>query len=82
MESNLKQEMSVLIDKYLVIKDELLDFTQEHHDNMYWDICGWMETYHEDDDITEKDIQPLRKSVDDHQRLLDIYKGGFEYTFC
>ena len=34
----LGDELSELIDIYTTIKDELLDHTDEYHDNMYWDI--------------------------------------------
>lgn len=39
----LGDELSELIDIYFNIKDELLDHTDEYHDDMYWDIQGYYE---------------------------------------
>lgn len=37
----LGDELNELIDIYFTIKDELLDHTDEYHDDMYWDIQGY-----------------------------------------
>ena len=62
-----------LIDRYMDLKDELLEFTDEHHDNMLWDVMG----YCEEDDI---DIDTLKKQVKAFEMMLEAHKL-IEYTY-
>jgi hypothetical protein len=58
-----------LIDRYMELKDELLDFTEEYHDNMLWDVIGYCEE--DEDDI---DIDTLKKQVKAFEMMLEAHK--------
>lgn len=79
----LRNEISELIDKYISIKDEMLDYTDEHHDAMHFDVSGWSEEfeYENEEDI---DIATLRQVVEGHQKLLDalVLIDNVGYTYC
>ena len=76
---NTAKEFNQLIGKYFELKDELLEFTEEFHDNMHWDIVGYGESAQEDiDDINMKE---LRMQVSRFQAILDLIKN-IEYTYC
>ena len=79
----LRKEISELINKYMLIRDKMLDYTDGHHDAMHWDIIGWIEDfeYENEEDI---DIATLRQVVEGHQKLLDalVLIDNVGYTYC
>jgi len=74
--------VSKLLDRYFKIRNELLDFTQEYHDSMYWDAEGYAQAIAEDG-VESINLGELEKSVNTHQRLLDAFYAvdKVEYTF-
>ena len=66
-----------LIRQYARVKDELLEYTEEHHDAMHYDIQGYCEEEAEDVELEE-----LQRNVKGFERLLDAYKNLPNYTYC
>jgi hypothetical protein len=63
-----------LLEKYSQLKDELLEFTEEYHDSMYFDIDG----YYDDSFV---DMVVLENQVKAFQMLLDALKQ-INYTYA
>lgn len=63
-----------LLRKYSEIKDDLLDYTDELHDGMLYDIRGYYEELDEGG-ITDKDLAILKKQVNSFELILKGYKG-------
>ena len=79
----LGDELNELIDIYFTIKDELLDHTDEYHDNMYWDIQGYCEELEmleneEDEAYYVGLIKQQVKAFTDLKTALD----QINYVFC
>lgn len=79
----LGDELSELIDIYTTIKDELLDHTDEYHDNMYWDIQGYCEEWEnlEDEEGEAYYVGLIKQQVKvftDLKNALD----QINYVFC
>ena len=83
MSKELEKEIRDLIDKYDDIKDKMLDYTQEYHDVMYWDIVGWNDSF-DSWDVDEIDVKTLRAIVDGHEKLLAALTSieNIGYTYC
>jgi hypothetical protein len=62
-------KFKALLKRYSEIKDELLDFTEEHHDGMLFDIEGYRDTF----DIDE--LKTLEKQVQAFEMMLTAYKS-------
>jgi len=90
---NTAKEFNELIQRYLDVKDELLEYTEEFHDSMFWDAMGYSESAKEDiDDINMKE---LKEQVLFFENLLSSLVSGVEsevieglqdlvveYTYC
>lgn len=63
-----EQKFKTLLKRYSEIKDELLDYTEEHHDGMLFDIEGYWDTFDLDD------IDDLEKQVQAFEMMLTAYK--------
>jgi len=79
----LGDELNELIDIYFTIKDELLDHTDEYHDNMYWDIQGYYQELEmleneEDEAYYVGLIKQQVKAFTDLKTALD----QINYVFC
>ncbi len=70
---------SDLIDEYMELKDEIVDYTDEFHDDMLWDIQGYCEYLDEDED--DLDIESLLKQVKAVRLLLKAIQS-LEYIHC
>lgn len=62
------------LEKYSQLKDELLEFTEEYHDSMYFDIEG----YYEDSFV---DMVELENQVKAFEMLLEALKK-IKYTYA
>jgi hypothetical protein len=62
-------KFKALLKRYSTIKDELLDFTEEHHDGMLFDIEGYWDTFDLDD------LETLEKQVQAFEMMLTAYKS-------
>lgn len=60
-----------LIDQYWKLKDEIIEFTDDYHDAMYWDCEGYIEDYMEGEYDT---IDELRNQVEAFTLLLEALK--------
>jgi hypothetical protein len=63
------EKFEMLLRKYSEIKDELLNYTEEHHDNMLFDIEGYWNTF----DLDE--IDSLEEQVKTFEVMLTLYKN-------
>lgn len=66
-----------LIKIYSDLKDELLNYTDEYHDSMYWDIQGFYESLDEGDFY----IEELENQIEAVQNLINGLKK-LNFTFC
>ena len=66
-----------LIKIYSDLKDELLDYTEEYHDSMHWDIIGFYESLDEGDFY----IEELENQIEAVQNLINGLKK-LNFTFC
>jgi hypothetical protein len=66
-----------LIKIYSDLKDELLDYTEEYHDSMHWDIVGFYESLDEGDFY----IEELENQIKAVQNLINGLKK-LNFTFC
>jgi hypothetical protein len=62
------------LEKYSQLKDELLEFTEEYHDAMYFDIEG----YYDDSFV---DMVALENQVKAFENLLEALKK-INYTYA
>jgi len=67
--------MKKLLRRYDEIKDELMDFTDEFHDDMMYDIEGYYSEQLDDDDKAD-----LAKQVEAFENILKGYKA-LNYKF-
>jgi len=65
---NHKEQFKTLLRRYSEIKDELLEFTEEYHDAMLFDIEGYWET----NDIL--DMHDLNNQVEAFELMLLAFK--------
>ena len=74
--------MEKLLEEYFELKDMLLDYTDEFHDAMSYDIQGY---YVRIDYIDEEEYkhytEVLTKQVNAFKSILEAYKQ-IDYTFC
>lgn len=63
------------IHRYTELKDELMEFTDEFHDDMMYDIEGYFSEQLDDDDKAD-----LIKQVEAFENILKGYKA-LEYKF-
>lgn len=64
-----------LLERYSKVKDDLLDFTEEHHDSMLFDIRGYWES-----DLGVEELKELEDRVVNFEKLLECLKK-IEYTY-
>lgn len=69
-----KQE---LLARYSKVKDDLLDFTEEHHDAMLFDIEGYYHTRN----LDAEELQKLEDKVKNFEQLLECLKK-IDYTYA
>lgn len=87
-----KPTLQELLNKYFELKDELEEYTSEHHDNILWDIIGYREELEENPDEDEEGYyKDVEKQVKTFTAILKAYEDGtdtkvleldIEYTFC
>lgn len=65
-----------LLGRYLQVKDDLLEYTAEYHDAMYFDIEGFAE-----DELDEEELQELEDRVKNFEQLLECLKK-IDYTYA
>ena len=70
----IEEQALELLSKYYDLKDELLDYTDEFHDSMLYDIQGYREEVYEDA-IGENELAALKKQVKAFELILKGYKG-------
>ena len=70
----IEEQVLELLTKYDDLKDELLDYTDELHDGMLYDIQGYIEEGYEDA-IGEDELATLKKQVKAFELILKGYKG-------
>ena len=76
---NTVKEFNELIQRYFDVKDELLEHTEEFHDNMFWDAIGYSESAQED--INDVDVEALRIQVESFE-LIKRALDNINYTYC
>jgi len=76
IQPSVEETFNKLIDSYIEVKDELLDYTSEYHDGMFYDIEGYCSV-----DVEDIDLDCLRLQVGHFKSLLVALKG-IEYTYC
>lgn len=57
-----------LIDRYIELKDELINFTECEHDNMFYDIEGYLS------ESPEEYLQELKNQVEAFEMILKGFK--------
>ena len=72
-----KNNFEKLLEEYRTLKDELLDFEENLHDGMYYDIQGYWEEYNEYEGL----FDDLHNQVKACRNLLKGYKE-LHYIFC
>jgi len=70
----IEEQVLELLTRYDDLKDELLDYTDELHDSMLYDIQGYREEVYEDA-IGEDELAILKKQVKAFELILKGYKG-------
>ncbi len=60
-----------LLDRYIAINDELMEYTDHYHDNLYFDIEGYWSYFLEGD---YENIEELREQVAACELLLEANK--------
>lgn len=70
----IEERVLELLSKYDDLKDELLDYTDELHDSMLYDIQGYREEVYEVG-ISEDEVATLKKQVKAFEMILKGYKG-------
>ncbi len=74
--------MEKLLEEYFDLKDMLLDYTDEFHDAMFYDIQGYYEEIDfSDEEDCEYYAKVLTKQVNAFKSILEGYKQ-IDYTFC
>jgi hypothetical protein len=74
--------MEKLLEEYFELKDMLLDYTDEFHDAMFYDIQGYYEEVDfSDEEDREYYAKVLTKQVNAFKSILEAYKQ-IDYTFC
>ena len=76
---NTVKEFNKLIQRYLDVKDELLEHTEEFHDSMLWDAIGYSESAQ--GDINDVDVEALRIQVGSFE-LIKRALDNIDYTYC
>jgi len=66
-----------LLKLYSDLKDELLEYTDQYHDSMHWDIIGFYESLDEGDFY----IEELESQVRAVQDLINGFKN-LNFMFC
>lgn len=74
----IEPDYNTLIDRYFKVKDDLLEYTQEYHDAMLFDIEGYCE-YCEDLDLV--DLVQLQSQVESCEMLLESLKR-LDFTYA
>jgi len=89
-----KSTLQELLSVYFDIKDELEDYTSEHHDDILWDVQGYHEEIAEnpdDEEYYDELHKDLEKQVTLFKEILKAYENGtdakvleakIEYVFC
>ena len=86
----LQKRFFKLINEYNHLKDELMDFDDNLHDPMYWDVQGYCESFDEitcmyNEDVNLEDlesiIEDLQKQVEACRLLLKGFKK-LKYVYC
>ena len=70
----MKQVVKLLRD-YDQIKDDLLDYTDEHHDSMMYDIRGYRYELNDDYEFSDQEVAILKKQVEAFRLILNAYKS-------
>lgn len=65
-----------LLERYRQVKDDLLDFTEEHYDAMLFDIAGYVYTR----GLDAEELQELEDRVVNFEKLLECL-SKIEYTY-
>jgi hypothetical protein len=65
-----KNNFEKLLEEYRTLKDELLDFEENLHDGMYYDIQGYWEEYNQYEEL----FDDLHSQVKACRNLLKGYK--------
>tara|TARA_R100001510_G_scaffold53547_1_gene55246 strand:- start:386 stop:634 length:249 start_codon:yes stop_codon:yes gene_type:complete len=81
---NLDNKFYKLLNEYDELKDKIMDYNENFHDGMYYDIQGYSEIYQyelETDEERTNEIETLNKQVKACRMLL---KGleSLKYTYC
>ena len=71
MSKEQKETILKLVSEYSDLKDKLLDYTEEFHDSMLWDIEGYYESISEGQFYTDE----LIKQIKAFNHLLEFYKA-------
>ena len=69
----LKDDFNSLIDTYIELKDEIINYSDEYHDTMFFDIEGYIEYYNDDKDSI--DLISLLDTVKKFELLLKGLKA-------
>jgi len=80
------KNLDELIEKYIEIKDDLVEYTDEHHDAMLWDIEGYWQEAHEcyaDNDTEYLDVLSLQLTIQVNAAK-SLLKGisSLDYKYC
>ena len=81
---NLDNKFYKLLNEYIELKDEIMDYDDKYHDGMYWDIQGYAESYEYELDTDEEkadEIEMLNNQVKACRMLLKGLKA-LNYTYC
>ena len=74
---NTEKNFIKLYNEYAELKDELMEYNENLHDSMYWDLQG----YYEESDDHEELFDDLYNQVKACRNLLKGYKQ-LRYIFC
>ena len=64
-----------LLRKYSEIKDDLLDYTDEYHDGMLYDIRGYRYELHDGYEFSDDEIKVLETQVRAFKSILKALKS-------
>ena len=84
MTDELRAKADNLIAKYILVKDDIENYTSKYHDEMYYDIMGYQEDL-EDGELTESCIETLKARVDACyllERGLRLFNDETETIYC
>lgn len=81
---NLDKKFYTLLNEYNELKDKIMEYDENYHDGMYYDIQGYSEIYEyelENDEERINEIETLNKQVKACRMLL---KGleSLNYIYC